>query len=85
MSGALTTLGDASISEDDVRLLDEPNWLNDNLISFWCEHLRLNELKNDRRVLFILPNLAFFLRQCQGASSDASLHEHLQCVREHGD
>ncbi|CAN8068139.1 unnamed protein product [Agarophyton chilense] len=57
----IASLGDASLSVDDLALLVPPCWMNDQLISFWCEHLRINVLQNDVRVAILPPNLSFFI------------------------
>ncbi|XP_077551581.1 sentrin-specific protease 8-like [Haemaphysalis longicornis] len=38
-AGARFSYHDATIREADVELLDEPNWVNDNLILFWMQYL----------------------------------------------
>lgn len=69
------TLGDVTITEDDVRLLREPNWLNDQLLSLWVELLRRNSDPNNNDngsdVAIIPPNLAFFIQYA--AHDDVSL------------
>ena len=62
----VATLGDASVSREDLQLLEPPNWLNDQLITFWCEHLRLAFLTKGTNLSLILPNIAFFILKCQG-------------------
>lgn len=62
------TLGDATVTAEDVALLASPSWLNDQLVSLWCEHVRISNAVDDG-VLIIPPNVAFFLKQCQGTHS----------------
>lgn len=62
----IASLGDASLSVDDLALLVPPCWMNDKLISFWCEHLRINVLKSDSRVTILPPNLSFFISLTDG-------------------
>lgn len=63
------TLGDVTITEDDVRFLRAPNWLNDQLLSLWVELLRRDGGGGDKCAI-IAPNLAFFL-MLAGASDVA--------------
>ncbi len=55
------TLGDATVTEEDVQLLQRPNWLNDQLISLWCEHVRP---KGSEKLLILPPNITYFLKLC---------------------
>lgn len=61
------TLGDATVTAEDAGLLEPPNWLNDQLLSLWCEHVRKST--PDARVLILPPNLAYFIKQCNGTRS----------------
>lgn len=61
MTKTIVTLGDSSLTTGDLSLLVPPNWLNDQLLSFWMEHLRINVLQNDPRVAVILPNISYFI------------------------
>lgn len=67
------SLGDAALSHADLALLVPPAWLNDNLISFWVEHLRLHVLKDDDRVCVLPPNISFFLALCQDEQDAGAL------------
>ena len=40
------TYGDSTLREDDVALLEDGNWLNDNCISFYLEHMLKTVLKD---------------------------------------
>lgn len=62
----LVTLGDATLHTDDLALLVPPAWLNDSLISFWVEHLRLHVLCDATNVTVLPPNISFFLTFCNG-------------------
>lgn len=57
----LVTLGDVTIDTDDVALLMPPAWLNDHIISFWLEHLRIHQLNSNPSVAILLPNLVYLL------------------------
>lgn len=61
------TLGDATVSQDDLKLLEPPRWLNDTLLTFWCEYIQSGaagdsngEGKNSG-VQTLQPNLTYFL------------------------
>lgn len=62
----LVTLGDASLTTEDLALLVPPAWLNDNLISFWCEHLRIDILDNHTHASILPPNVTFFIANTNG-------------------
>lgn len=59
------TLGDTTVTEEDVGLLERPNWLNDQLISLWCEHVRP---KDNDKILLLPPNITYFLKLCDDPS-----------------
>lgn len=62
----VVTLGDASLTTDDLALLVPPAWMNDQLISFWCEHLRINILENHPQVAIIPPNVTYLIALTNG-------------------
>lgn len=64
--GKIVTLGDAALTTGDLGLLVPPAWLNDQLISFWCEHLRIHVLQNHSQVAILLPNVAYFIALTKG-------------------
>eukprot|EP00871_Galdieria_phlegrea_P004672 jgi/Galph1/5205/GphlegSOOS_G3824.1 len=56
--------GNISLYETDLTLLDPPNWINDHIISFYCEYLN-NEFSDSngshRNAFCVDPNLSFWL------------------------
>lgn len=65
---------DSLIHESDLKLLDEGNWLNDQLIGFFYEYFE-NELFKDEKHLFafVNPSTVQYLKLC------ASLQEAEMC------
>lgn len=64
MKGDTATLGDSTIGRDDLQHLRPGCWLNDRLISVWCEHLYHHGQRNANfksSVVIFLPNISFFL------------------------
>lgn len=63
------TVGDQTLAASDFQLLGSGCWYNDNVISFFIEHLRLclPALREPSPLLIVPPNLLFFL--AAGASS----------------
>lgn len=51
--------GDQVLYPDDVALIQAPCWWNDNLISFWIEHLRSSGLSDSIHLLS--PSLVFLI------------------------
>lgn len=72
MSGTVVTLGDASLTTADLSLLVPPNWLNDQIISFWFEYLRIKVANENPAISFVLPNVAYFIALTDGKSSKTS-------------
>lgn len=66
MGKTVVALGDASLTTADLSLLVPPSWMNDQLISFWFEHLRIHILQNDSRAALLLPNVAYFVALTDG-------------------
>lgn len=63
-SARSATLGDVTITESDLEYLKPFGWLNDNLISVWCEHIIRREYGDDLSkcpVSILLPNVTFLL------------------------
>jgi len=69
--GSTLTFGDVTLSADDLTLVQPPNWLNDNLLTFWGQYLVGKLMSDGERlpgeVVFVPPNLSFFLSLCEGA------------------
>lgn len=38
-----------------------PHWLNDGIIAFWLEHLRLHILNDDSRVALLAPSITYLI------------------------
>ena len=53
--------GDTVVSEADLILLRDGEWLNDSLISFAFEHLALQVHQHDASLLFVPPNVSFVM------------------------
>lgn len=54
---------DSLLRESDIRLLDVPNWINDNLISFWFEYLEKDKYKDLKdKIAFVNPQLTQFIK-----------------------
>lgn len=60
------TLGDATVSQADLNLLEPPQWLNDTLLTFWCEHVQTGG-GNHSDVQILQPNLTYFLALAEDA------------------
>lgn len=60
------TFGDATLTHADLKLLDPPNWINDNLITFYIEYLKRYVCEPESNIVILPPNLVFFLSMCQG-------------------
>mmetsp|Transcript_42063 Transcript_42063/g.103479 ORF Transcript_42063/g.103479 Transcript_42063/m.103479 type:complete len:223 (-) Transcript_42063:311-979(-) len=67
--GSTLTFGDVTLSADDLTLVQPPNWLNDNLLTFWGQYLVGKLMSDGERlpgeVVFVPPNLSFFLSLCE--------------------
>ncbi|KFM57522.1 Sentrin-specific protease 8, partial [Stegodyphus mimosarum] len=51
------------LRQSDVQLLNPPNWLNDNIISFWFEYLENDVYKDYKKVFgFICPQVVQYLK-----------------------
>lgn len=75
-SQTLVSLGDAAVSATDLSLLVPPSWLNDSLISFWVEHLRLHVISTSE-ILILPPNISYFLALCEDQTDAEQLVHHL--------
>lgn len=53
---------DSLLKQSDVDLLSGPNWLNDQLISFYFEYLSQDVYKDDGRILFVSPEVTQCLK-----------------------
>ncbi|GAB0490751.1 hypothetical protein MMPV_001988 [Pyropia vietnamensis] len=63
-SPVLVTYGDVSLTREDLALLDDHGWFNDQLISFFCEWLTRTAAKTHpaaARIVLVPPPLVFFL------------------------
>ncbi|XP_076368766.1 sentrin-specific protease 8-like [Tachypleus tridentatus] len=71
--------GDTLLRESDVSLLNDGQWLNDNIIAFWFEYLQ-NEVYGDHSesVLFISPSVGHLLKA--GDPEDAQSILESMCV-----
>eukprot|EP01117_Protostelium_nocturnum_P012546 TRINITY_DN4622_c0_g1_i1.p1 TRINITY_DN4622_c0_g1~~TRINITY_DN4622_c0_g1_i1.p1 ORF type:complete len:223 (-),score=74.82 TRINITY_DN4622_c0_g1_i1:33-701(-) len=57
------TYHDVTLYEEDVQLLEKPNWLNDNLISFYFEYLTFQVFEKEKnRFLFVHPSTVFMFQ-----------------------
>ncbi|KAL3157487.1 hypothetical protein ABBQ32_011951 [Trebouxia sp. C0010 RCD-2024] len=63
--------GDNLLRRGDVELLQGPHWLNDQIITFYFDYLRLERLaKEHDSVLFVGGAMTFLLNQLAGALPD---------------
>ena len=53
--------GEAMIRLDDLNLLIEPNWINDNILEFCCEY---NEKNSNSDIMFLRPAMVHLLTNC---------------------
>ncbi|KAJ8907476.1 hypothetical protein NDN08_007587 [Rhodosorus marinus] len=65
--------GDATVTQEDVKLLNTGGWLNDALVWFFEEYLRVEVANNDPRVCFVSPNVAFLVAQSRSKEIAAEL------------
>lgn len=71
------TLGDATVSDTDLQYLSPRGWLNDRLISVWCEHVMRQAYgsnTNQSPISILLPNVTFFLH-CMEHDDDDELKQ----------
>lgn len=71
MEQGSATLGDATISHSDLEYLKPSGWLNDSIISVWCEHVMRREYGSNLSncpVSILLPNVSYFLLCLQDES-----------------
>ena len=54
---------DSVLRQSDLALLSAPNWLNDQIISFFYEYLS-NEEINDPRIGYVDPSLVQLVKLC---------------------
>lgn len=52
------------LHKSDIDLLDGPHWLNDNIISFYFEYLEKIAYKDERKLLFVSPDVTQCLKIC---------------------
>ena len=55
---------DSVLRQSDLALLSAPNWLNDQIISFFYEYLNNDEI-SDPRIGYIDPSLVQLVKLCQ--------------------
>lgn len=53
---------DALLKKSDIDLLEGPNWLNDQIISFYFEYLSQDVYKDDDTILFVSPEVTQCLK-----------------------
>jgi sentrin-specific protease 8 len=56
---------DSLLRESDLKLLDESNWLNDQIISFvfeYFEYEKYNSLVEENKIIFLNPNFTQILK-----------------------
>lgn len=59
---SLITYHDVTLHSSDIQLLNAPNWLNDNLISFYFEYLTYEVFKDHQEdLLFVHPGTIFMI------------------------
>eukprot|EP01138_Halocafeteria_seosinensis_P003428 gb/GECG01003504.1/.p1 GENE.gb/GECG01003504.1/~~gb/GECG01003504.1/.p1 ORF type:complete len:236 (+),score=29.52 gb/GECG01003504.1/:1-708(+) len=80
--GASITYGDVTLHADDLQLLDPPNWMNDNLMSFYITYLKRElypETIAEHNCALLEPSVSFWFLQATtedvvDAIFDLSLH-----------
>lgn len=69
---------DATIREADVELLDEPNWVNDNLILFWMQYLEHEIYSAWRQYIeFVGPTVAQLVK----LKAALNIHQELKALK----
>jgi len=58
----VASLEDSVVRESDLRLLDGPLWLNDQVIGFYFEHLFRSVFDCAEKICFISPEVSLFLK-----------------------
>ena len=57
------SLYDISIKKEDIESLKEGQWISDNIIALWFEHLKDGEYKDNQNIIFIQPSVTQVLKQ----------------------
>lgn len=60
----VVSFGETDVYQSDLQLLKCPNWLNDTIINFCCDYLKLVEFtssKHARDIVFVYPGTSFIL------------------------
>ena len=63
----VVSLGDSLLRESDVKLLQGPHWLNDNIIGFYFEYLHEHKFESSSKICFISPEVSQFLKLASSA------------------
>ncbi|PRP89434.1 hypothetical protein PROFUN_01297 [Planoprotostelium fungivorum] len=67
-SMSVITYHDVTLYPEDVNLLKRPNWLNDNIMSFYFEYLTFERFKDQRQnFAFIHPSTVFMTTFMSGS------------------
>jgi len=56
------------LSDEDIKLLSGDYWVNDNIISFYFNHLEHEVFGKHKALLILQPSIAFMLMLCSGDS-----------------
>ena len=67
MDSIVVSYYDAVLRQSDVALLSAPNWLNDQIVSFFFEYLRNDHFKyskDSKKLTFIDPAVTQMIKLC---------------------
>lgn len=64
---------DSLLRQSDIELLMGPQWLNDNIISFYLEYLEKVLFKDHKQLLFVSPEVTQCIKIITGGIDEASI------------